>query len=96
MVDESLLKDKHSVLMLHGFMMDSSDWLSSGFEGESKAIPYRLLDDTNQYDVWVMNIRCNQQSREHEWLSPDSDKEFWNHTMDEIATYDIKANIEFI
>ena len=43
-----------------------------------------------------MNIRCNQQSREHEWLSPDSDKEFWNHTMDEIATYDIKANIEFI
>jgi len=44
----------------------------------------------------MMNQRGTPQSREHMWLSADSDTEFWDYSMEEIGVYDISSCIEFI
>jgi len=53
------------------------------------------LADSN-YDVWMMNARGNIQSRRHIYLDPDTEKEFWDFTFEEVAEYDLKATFDFI
>ena len=60
-----------------------------------KAFPYQLAD-TGKYDVWMMNQRGNFYSRQHLWLNPDTQPEFWDFSVDEIAEYDFPATVEFI
>ena len=41
-------------------------------------------------------MRGNYFSRDHLWLNPDSDPEFWNFSIEELAEYDLKAIVKFI
>jgi len=43
-----------------------------------------------------MNARGNFFSRDHLWLNPDTQPEFWDFSMEEIADIDLKAVVEFI
>lgn len=47
---------------------------------KGEAIPYQLAD-TGNYDVWLWNARGNYYSREHLWLDPDSDTQFWEFSF---------------
>jgi len=44
----------------------------------------------------MMNARGNFFSRNHLWLNPDTQPEFWDFSMEEIADIDLKAVVEFI
>lgn len=44
----------------------------------------------------MMNARGNFFSRDHLWLNPDTQPEFWDFSMEEIADIDLKAVVEFI
>ena len=82
--------------MVHGYFSNAQSWIISGSEeNHGKAIPYQLVDSGN-YDVWLMNARGTANSREHMWLSPNTDDDFWDFSFEEKGKYDVKACVEFI
>lgn len=48
------------------------------------------------FDVWMNNSRGNRHSRNHMYLDPDVDKDFWNFSFQEIAEFDLPAMINHI
>ncbi|KAI5641379.1 alpha/beta hydrolase fold domain-containing protein [Phthorimaea operculella] len=81
---------KGSVLLHHGLLGSSADWLMLGAE---KSLPY-LLNKAG-YDVWMINARGNYYSQKHLKLSTKS-IEFWNFTWQEMGQYDLPAVIDYI
>jgi lysosomal acid lipase/cholesteryl ester hydrolase len=74
--------------MLHGLDGSSKSLIISG----SNAIPYQLAD-TGKYDIWLLNSRGNHFSRKHLWLDPDTQREFWDFSFQEMAEFDLKATV---
>ncbi|CAG0907624.1 unnamed protein product [Darwinula stevensoni] len=60
------------VLIQHGLLCSSADWLVSG---PGKALGFILADEG--YDVWLGNVRGNRYGRRHRTLSPQDDA-FWS------------------
>jgi hypothetical protein len=92
---------REPVLIMHGIGAASHGLIVAGpgkLVGEEimgKALPYQLAD-TGKYDVWMGNSRGNYFSRDHIWLNPDTQPEFWDFGMEEFADYDLKAVVSFI
>jgi lysosomal acid lipase/cholesteryl ester hydrolase len=57
------------------------------------ALPYILSD--NGYDIWLGNNRGNGYSMKHINYSIE-DVEFWNFSWDEMAKYDLPAQIHYV
>jgi lysosomal acid lipase/cholesteryl ester hydrolase len=47
------------------------------------------------YDVWLANNRGNKYSSAHKALTK-SDLEYWNFSLDDLATYDVPAIIDYV
>ena len=60
---------------------------------EDQAAPFIFANAG--FDVWVGNNRGSRYSRSHVSLSP-TDKAFWDFSFDEMAKYDVPANIALI
>lgn len=88
------IKGRPAILIQHGFLMSSQDWISVGGRGKTKGIPYRLFDAG--FDVWLANYRGNSHSREHIYLRPNEQPHFWNFAVKEFAEFDLPAEIEEI
>ena len=84
------LYPKPAVLLQHGLLSSSCDWVMNFAEG---SLAFILADAG--YDVWMGNSRGNTWSRRHETLSPDDEK-FWDWSFDEMAEYDLTAFIDFV
>lgn len=82
--------DRPPVLLQHGLLSSSADWVVSGPE---KALAYLLADAG--YDVWLGNARGNTYSRKHVSLSP-SDGKFWEFSWHENGVKDLPAVIDYI
>ncbi|XP_053658286.1 lipase 3-like [Anopheles marshallii] len=78
------------VLLMHGLLCSSADWLMIG---PGNALAYLLADQG--YDVWLGNARGNRYSRNHDSINPD-DNSFWKFSWHEIGRYDIPATIDYI
>ncbi|KYN08590.1 PREDICTED: lipase 3-like [Cyphomyrmex costatus] len=83
-------KDQLPVLLQHGLLCSSADWVIAG---KDKGLAFILADQG--YDVWLGNIRGNTYSRAHVSLSP-SDSRFWNFSFHEMGVYDLPAMISYI
>ena len=59
------------------------------------AIPVRVYQEAG-FDVYIANRRGTKPSRTHDTLNADSNAEYWNWSMDEVAIYDIPAMINKI
>ncbi|KYN36038.1 Lipase 3 [Trachymyrmex septentrionalis] len=81
---------KLPVLLQHGFLGSSADWV---IPGKNKGLAFILAD--RGYDVWLGNFRGNTDSRAHVSLSP-SDSKFWNFSFHELGIYDLPAMISHI
>uniref|UniRef100_A0A224Z3L9 Lipase n=1 Tax=Rhipicephalus zambeziensis TaxID=60191 RepID=A0A224Z3L9_9ACAR len=46
------------------------------------------------FDVWLGNVRGTQYSS-HEWLSKEN-KDFWDFSIDEMAAYDLPAQLDWV
>lgn len=100
-IKNSQSQKREVVLIGHGMLESSQTMVISGPGEESaagqqgKAMPYQLVD-TGRYDVWMLNQRGNYYSRDHLWLDPDSEPEFWDFSFSEMAEFDMPAVIDFI
>ncbi|KAJ2451547.1 cholesterol esterase [Coemansia sp. RSA 2336] len=84
-------RDRPVVLFWHGFMLNSEcfvchpDWIN--------ILPFRLAEAG--FDVWLGNSRGNKYSYKHTKYVP-SDRQFWDFSIDEIATIDVPTTIDHI
>lgn len=46
--------------------------------------------------MWIPNNRGSKFCRSHKYLDPDTDREFWDFSFDEIGIHDTKAVIKYI
>ncbi|CAH0663946.1 unnamed protein product [Spodoptera exigua] len=81
---------RKTVLMHHGLLGSSADWVLAG---PQKGLGY-ILSEAG-YDVWLANVRGNTYSRAH--ISRDIDSfEFWNFTFHDVSQHDLPAVIDYI
>lgn len=79
------------VFMQHGLIDASDDWI---INEEDKA-PGFLLANAG-YDVWLGNTRGNRHSTNHTHMDPRVDSAFWDYSWQEMAHYDIPAEINLV
>lgn len=78
------------VFLQHGLLSSSADWLLAGPE---KGLAYLLADAG--YDVFLGNARGNTYSRAHVHMRND-EAAFWDFSWDEMAKYDLPAEIMYV
>ncbi|KAG7210700.1 hypothetical protein KM043_012202 [Ampulex compressa] len=79
-----------SVLLVHGLLGSSQDWLATGV---NRSLAFLLAD--NGYDVWLGNNRGSTSSKNHTKLSVES-PEFWDFSWHEMGLYDAPATIDYV
>jgi len=80
------------VFMQHGLEDSSATWVLIGPDHGAPA--FRLAEAG--YDVWLGNYRGNTYSRDHLHLNPDKDNEYWYFSWDEMAKYDLPAQLNHV
>lgn len=84
--------NKLAVLMVHGMLSSSADFVNLGSD---RALGLILAD--LGYDVWLLNCRGNSYSKNHTTLNPKRNpKKFYNFSWHEIGIYDIPAATDYI
>ncbi|KAL6061418.1 Lipase [Balamuthia mandrillaris] len=78
------------VFLQHGLLDSAFTWILN-YPNES--LSYILAD--NGYDVWMGNSRGNTYSTNHTTLKP-SDAKFWDFSWDEMARYDLPAQLGYV
>ncbi|CAF4744853.1 unnamed protein product [Pieris macdunnoughi] len=82
--------NNETVLLHHGLLGSSADWI---LLGSDDSLPY-ILSNLG-YDVWMANARGNYYSRGHTSKQVDS-TDFWKFSWHEMGYYDLPAVIEYM
>jgi len=80
------------VFCQHGIEDSSATWVLAGPDHGGPA--FRLVE--RGYDVWLGNYRGNRYSRAHQSLNADEDNEYWEFSWDEMAKYDLPAQLNYV
>jgi len=78
------------IILQHGILDSSYTWVNN-FPDQS--LGFMLVD--RGFDVWLANSRGNTFSSNHVNLTT-KDTKFWDFTWDDMALYDLPANIDFV
>ncbi|GFR96055.1 lipase [Elysia marginata] len=89
-MSQSTAGNRPVALLQHGVFGSSKEWLLNSAE---QSLPFLLADAG--VDVWLGNNRGNSYSKNHTTLSTKQ-KEFWDFSWDEMAKYDLPAEINYI
>jgi len=92
--EQAKAQHKPAIFLQHG-VLDSADTWIMNLEKEAPAF---VLANAG-YDVWLGNTRGNKYSREHQWLDPDDSEDkklFFDYDFEDMALYDVQANIDYL
>lgn len=99
--EEAYSQARKPVIVQHGLMGASSDFLINSLNIEAKGngtcgdtFAFCLVM-TGRYDIWLPNSRGNGRSDGHVNLTT-LDNKYWQFTFDQMAIYDSPAVIEFV
>ena len=81
---------KPAVLMMAGIECDMNFWTSN----DPTITPAFVLANAG-YDVWLANNRGTRFGTAHVSLDTKSE-EYWNFNQEQMALYDLPANIDFV
>lgn len=82
-IENARVKAKKPVLLYQHGVLDSGAGIC--LDGpDSMAFFFADLG----FDVWLNNSRGNRFSRDHKFLNPKSDDEYWNFSFHELGIYD--------
>ncbi|XP_043481797.1 uncharacterized protein LOC122510908 [Leptopilina heterotoma] len=87
---ESVRNGKPPVLIMHGLVMSSADWVVTG---PNTSLAFLLVE--NGYDVWLGNNRGNTFGKNHTHFLETS-YGFWDFSWHEFGIYDLPAMIDYI
>ncbi|CAB0032504.1 unnamed protein product [Trichogramma brassicae] len=87
---ETSFNGKPVVLLQHGLLGSSADWVMLG---PNQSLAYYL--SRAGYDVWIGNSRGNTYSKAHVNVTA-SDSAFWEFSWHEMGLYDLPATIDHI
>lgn len=79
------------VLLVHGVVLSADIFIDAG---PNDGLGYLVADDC--YDTWFGNVRGTFYSRDHISLNPDTDRLFWQFSVDEMGLYDIPAFVDYV
>jgi pimeloyl-ACP methyl ester carboxylesterase len=79
----------HPVLMVHGILGSSGDFVMSGIDSPG------LFLANNGFDTWIGNVRGNRFSIKHKNMT-SMNPNYWNFTFHEIGLFDVPAMIDNI
>jgi lysosomal acid lipase/cholesteryl ester hydrolase len=104
MVNPSLNATGKPVILQHGLISSSSQFIINNPEETLENPPVNILEGPNigfslcriGYDVWLPNMRGNTYSRNHTSLDPEKDSAFWDYTWDDHALSDLPAVIDYV
>lgn len=82
--------NSHPVVLNHGLLACGHTFMSNH---PHLALAFVLAD--SGYDVWLANNRGNTFSRNSTKLNPNK-KDFWDFDFEDMAVYDIPANLKYI
>ncbi|XP_047320230.1 triacylglycerol lipase 2-like [Impatiens glandulifera] len=88
--EDIAIRQKQPILLQHGLVVDGTSWL---LNAPDENLPMILAD--SGFDVWISNTRGTQFSQKHVSLNV-RDKEYWNWSWEELASYDLPAVVDFI
>ena len=80
----------YPVVLQHGLLDTAATWVVNDAR---QSLGLILVD--HGYDVWLANSRGSTFSRNHTGFAPES-ANFWDFTMDEMATFDIPTTIDYV
>eukprot|EP00927_Polykrikos_kofoidii_P054365 TRINITY_DN48790_c0_g1_i1.p1 TRINITY_DN48790_c0_g1~~TRINITY_DN48790_c0_g1_i1.p1 ORF type:complete len:434 (-),score=69.29 TRINITY_DN48790_c0_g1_i1:65-1333(-) len=82
--------NRPTVIVQHALLCSSFDWVQMG---PRNSLAFILADAG--FDVWLTNNRGNMFGVNHTTLSVDS-AAFWEFTWDEMALWDLPANVDYV
>jgi len=54
------------------------------------------LADTGRYDIWLLNVRGNSYSKNHNFYNAKSDYEFWDFSFEQMGDLDLPTTIDYL
>ena len=81
---------RRPLILQHGLLDTSDTYLIN----ENPSLAYMMADEG--FDVWLPNFRGNRYSRRHILYDPKTNPLFWEFSVDEIISIDLRCIIEFI
>lgn len=84
------IRARSPVLLQHALLCSSFDFVNND---PHQSLGFLLADAG--FDVWLGNNRGNMWGTNHTTLNIDTD-EFWDFSWDEMALFDLPANIEYV
>jgi len=89
----SEVSQPYPIILQHGLLDCSFSWLINN--NVTQTLPYILAN--LGYDVWLTNNRGNRYSNEHKFFTQKLNyNQYWGFSWDEMAAYDVPANIQYI
>lgn len=93
-------KTRAPLILMHGFQESCLCFLQgfpTGHVSETFVGGNFAFELAKQgYDVWLPNFRGTRWSMGHKFLNPQSDRQYWKFSLDQLSQFDLKSTVDYV